>query len=69
MLKRILFSLLAFLLSFLPMMGAGYRFTLVVDAGHGGHDSGAKGAISSEKDLTLKFALAFGRMVEHGVPM
>ena len=68
MLKRILFSLLAFLLSFLPMMGAGYRFTLVVDAGHGGHDSGAKGAISSEKDLTLKFALAFGRMVEQRCP-
>ena len=68
MLKRFLFSLLAFLLPFLPIMGAGNRFTLGVDAGHGGHDSGAKGAISSEKDLTLKFALAFGRMVEQRCP-
>ena len=41
------------------------RFTLVVDAGHGGRDTGAigKGKVK-EKDLTLKYALAFGRMVE-----
>jgi len=68
MLKRILFSLLAFLFFFLPMSGASNRFTLVIDAGHGGHDSGARGAISSEKDLTLKFSLAFGRMVEQRCP-
>ena len=43
-------------------------FTLVVDAGHGGHDTGAVGAISKEKNLTLKFALAFGRMVEENCP-
>jgi len=43
-------------------------FTLVIDAGHGGHDSGAKGAVSMEKNLTLKFALAFGRMVENNCP-
>ena len=68
MLKRILFSLLAFLFFFLPKSGASNRFTLVIDAGHGGHDSGARGAISSEKDLTLKFSLAFGRMVEQRCP-
>jgi N-acetylmuramoyl-L-alanine amidase len=34
-------------------------FTLVIDAGHGGGDTGAVGAISKEKNLTLKFALAF----------
>ena len=41
------------------------RFTLVIDAGHGGRDTGAigKGKVK-EKDLTLKYALAFGRMVE-----
>lgn len=43
-------------------------FTLVIDAGHGGHDTGAVGAISKEKNLTLKFALAFGRMVEQNCP-
>ena len=44
------------------------NFTLVIDAGHGGHDTGATGAISKEKNLTLKFALAFGRMVEQNCP-
>ena len=43
-------------------------FTLVIDAGHGGHDTGAVGAISKEKNLTLKYALAFGRMVERNCP-
>lgn len=43
-------------------------FTLVVDAGHGGHDTGAVGSISKEKNLTLKFALAFGRLVEQNCP-
>ncbi|GJG39058.1 N-acetylmuramoyl-L-alanine amidase family protein [Prevotella lacticifex] len=39
-------------------------FTLVIDAGHGGHDTGAKGAVSLEKDINLKVALAFGQYVE-----
>ena len=43
-------------------------FTLVIDAGHGGHDTGAVGAISKEKNLTLKYALAFGRLVEQNCP-
>ena len=43
-------------------------FTLVIDAGHGGHDTGAVGTISKEKNLTLKFALAFGRLVEQNCP-
>ncbi len=40
------------------------KFTLVIDAGHGGHDSGAKGEVSQEKDINLKVALAFGKYVE-----
>lgn len=47
---------------------ANKSFTLVIDAGHGGHDTGALGAVSKEKNLTLKFALAFGRMVEYNCP-
>ena len=46
----------------------GKKFTLVVDAGHGGRDAGACGAVSKEKTLTLKYALAFGRMVERNCP-
>ena len=44
------------------------KFTLVIDAGHGGNDAGARGAISKEKDLTLRYALAFGQMVERNCP-
>lgn len=44
------------------------RFTLVIDAGHGGHDSGAKGAFSYEKNINLNVALAFGRYVERNCP-
>jgi N-acetylmuramoyl-L-alanine amidase len=45
-------------------MAANKRFTLVIDAGHGGHDPGTCGAKSKEKDLTLKYALAFGKTIE-----
>ena len=43
-------------------------FTLVIDAGHGGHDAGALGAISKEKNINLNVALAFGRYVERNCP-
>lgn len=46
----------------------GGRFTLVIDAGHGGKDSGAKGKYSLEKNINLKVALAFGRYVENNCP-
>lgn len=44
------------------------KFVLVIDAGHGGHDCGAKGAISYEKNINLSVALAFGRYVEQNCP-
>jgi N-acetylmuramoyl-L-alanine amidase len=50
-------------------MAAKKNFTLVIDAGHGGRDAGAIGqAKVKEKDLTLRYALAFGRMVEQNCP-
>ena len=53
----------------MTMAGAVARqFTLVIDAGHGGHDAGAKGAFSYEKNINLKTALAFGRYVEKNCP-
>ena len=45
-------------------IGADNKFVLVIDAGHGGHDTGALGAYSREKDINLKVALAFGKYVE-----
>ena len=47
---------------------AARQFTLVIDAGHGGHDDGAKGSFSYEKNINLKMALAFGRYVEKNCP-
>lgn len=47
---------------------ANKKFTLVIDAGHGGHDAGAIGAISKEKDINLNVALAFGQLVENNCP-
>ncbi len=38
-------------------------FTLVVDAGHGGHDTGCQGAYANEKNINLAVAQAFGKMV------
>jgi N-acetylmuramoyl-L-alanine amidase len=68
MCKRSLFLSLLLLMMTLAAAAAGSKFTLVVDAGHGGHDFGAPGAVSYEKNLTLKYALAFGRMVERNCP-
>ena len=42
----------------------GGKFTLVIDAGHGGHDAGAIGTYSQEKNINLNVALAFGKLVE-----
>jgi N-acetylmuramoyl-L-alanine amidase len=40
------------------------RFTVVLDAGHGGHDPGAQGAISREKDINLAVTLDLGAIIE-----
>lgn len=40
------------------------RFTVVLDAGHGGHDPGAIGAISREKDINLAVTLDLGAIIE-----
>lgn len=39
-------------------------FTVVIDAGHGGHDPGAVGKISKEKDINLNVALRLGKLIE-----
>ena len=46
-------------------MAAKKNFTLVIDPGHGGHDAGAIGTFSKEKNINLNVALAFGRLVEN----
>lgn len=40
------------------------RFIVVLDAGHGGHDPGAMGDISREKDINLAVVLNLGSIIE-----
>jgi N-acetylmuramoyl-L-alanine amidase len=68
MCKKIVLFLMMVLCFAVTMSAAKQNFTLVIDAGHGGNDAGAVGAISKEKNLTLKFALAFGKLVEQNCP-
>lgn len=68
MIRKLLFCLLVICLLASLSHAANRRFTLVIDPGHGGHDAGAKGATSMEKDINLKVALAFGRYVERNCP-
>lgn len=38
--------------------------TVVIDAGHGGKDSGTSGHVSKEKDIALKIALELGKTIQ-----
>lgn len=42
--------------------------TIVIDAGHGGRDSGAKGSRSLEKNIALEVALKLGKEIERQLP-
>lgn len=39
------------------------KFTVVIDAGHGGHDPGAIGKITREKDINLAVSLQLGEII------
>jgi N-acetylmuramoyl-L-alanine amidase len=46
-----------------------YRIkTIVIDPGHGGHDSGCLGASSKEKQIALEVALKLGEMITQKYP-
>lgn len=68
MCKKVTLILAMLCLLVLNVFGANDRFTLVIDAGHGGHDAGALGAISKEKNINLAVALKFGKYVEQNLP-
>jgi N-acetylmuramoyl-L-alanine amidase len=40
---------------------------IVIDAGHGGKDPGARGSLSREKDITLAIALKTGEYIQHNI--
>ncbi|WP_462265507.1 N-acetylmuramoyl-L-alanine amidase family protein [Mucilaginibacter sp.] len=48
---------------------AGFKFkTVIIDAGHGGHDPGAYGSYSTEKKVTLAIAEKLQTAIEKDIP-
>ncbi|WP_278787684.1 N-acetylmuramoyl-L-alanine amidase family protein [Leyella stercorea] len=68
MAKKILLIFILIISFVTGIAAANKKFTLVIDPGHGGRDSGAPGAFSVEKNINLNVALAFGRYVEQNCP-
>ena len=73
MIKKIspalLFSLVTFF--FLPGFSQSSKKvlrTIVIDPGHGGLDQGAKGAFSTEADVSLEVSLKLGKAIEETFP-
>jgi N-acetylmuramoyl-L-alanine amidase len=42
--------------------------TIVIDAGHGGKDTGCNGVSAREKEVALKVALQLGELIENNLP-
>ncbi len=57
------------LLMAVPFSGMAARQVkkIVLDAGHGGKDPGARGAISNEKDITLAVVLKLGQLIQQNM--
>ena len=63
----ILYIFICLWLLFLPSCTThlwGKDFVVVIDAGHGGHDPGAIGKISKEKNINLNVALKVGNLIK-----
>jgi N-acetylmuramoyl-L-alanine amidase len=67
-------SILLFCFQFVFLFGfkANYQKSrlkkIVIDAGHGGHDVGAEGRFSKEKDVSLAVALNLSKMLREELP-
>lgn len=56
-------------LSFTGQCKDSYKIkTVVIDAGHGGHDAGCLGASTREKHIALDIALKLGKLIESNYP-
>lgn len=58
-----IFFIFIFSMSAFNIQAQAKKFVLVIDAGHGGHDPGAVGAITREKDINLGVALKLGKLI------
>ena len=61
-------SLLVLMLPFCSADAQKHKFVVVIDAGHGGHDPGAIGKISKEKNINLGVALLLGNLIKEKCP-
>lgn len=62
---RNMFLMLGALFFFSQSFSQGKKFkTVVIDAGHGGHDEGCSGKGSKEKTIALSIALKLGKLIE-----
>jgi N-acetylmuramoyl-L-alanine amidase len=61
-------TLITFLFTGILNLPAQTLKTIIVDAGHGGSDVGARGAYSTEKDISLTIALLVGQKLEKAFP-
>jgi N-acetylmuramoyl-L-alanine amidase len=60
---------LIFLMPLLAQAQKGEKIqTIVIDAGHGGKDTGALGKVTTEKALNLAVALKFGNYIKENMP-
>lgn len=60
---------LIFLLPLCTLAQKGEKIqTIVIDAGHGGKDTGALGSVTTEKALNLAVALKFGNYIKENMP-
>ncbi len=72
--KRILWITICILLPVISFTAAkpprdSYRIkTVVIDPGHGGHDSGCLGSSAKEKHVALEIALKLGKLIEQNYP-
>ena len=58
------YILLTGIFIFSPVKAQDARFTVVLDAGHGGHDPGAQSSLSKEKNINLAVVLDLGAIIE-----
>ncbi|MDH6395839.1 N-acetylmuramoyl-L-alanine amidase [Parabacteroides sp. PFB2-22] len=65
--KRFIFQIVSVMIAlyfFIPSIQAKDKvFTVVIDAGHGGKDVGAKGSVINEKVINLAVALKLGNLI------
>lgn len=70
LLRAILLLALVFVLSSFTSLNLSkyYVRTVVIDAGHGGHDPGCQYGHSQEKEIALKIALKLGKIIDENLP-